>query len=47
MEGEKVVSPKHKEFDPEDFEYLMTRWGKKIRFCSEGDMRWGLFLAYK
>ena len=36
-----------KEFDPEDYEYLMTRWGRKIRFCFEGDMRWGMFLARK
>ncbi len=33
------------EFDEDDYEYLITRWDKKIRFCERGDLKWGLFVA--
>jgi phosphoethanolamine N-methyltransferase len=33
------------EFEPADFDHLMERWDAKIRFCRDGDMKWGLFVA--
>lgn len=36
-----------RDFDEADYEYLMTRWDRKVRFCVEGDLKWGLFLAGK
>lgn len=35
------------EFSLEDYEYLDTRWKKKIKFCQAGDFRWGFFIAQK
>jgi phosphoethanolamine N-methyltransferase len=36
-----------REYDESDYRYLSERWEKKIRFCREGDFRWGLFIASK
>jgi phosphoethanolamine N-methyltransferase len=36
-----------REYDLEDYEYLMTRWDQKIAFCRAGELRWGLFVARK
>eukprot|EP01103_Thecamoeba_quadrilineata_P009203 TRINITY_DN18923_c0_g1_i1.p1 TRINITY_DN18923_c0_g1~~TRINITY_DN18923_c0_g1_i1.p1 ORF type:complete len:262 (-),score=55.00 TRINITY_DN18923_c0_g1_i1:146-931(-) len=36
-----------KEFPVSDYEYLMTRWAKKVRMVGDGDMKWGLFLGTK
>ena len=35
------------EFDEDDYDYLITRWDKKIRFCERGDLKWGLFVAVR
>lgn len=35
------------EYEQHDFDYLMNRWDSKIRFCEQGDMKWGLFIAQK
>lgn len=35
------------EFDEQDYDYLVTRWDSKLRFCREGDFRWGLFIAHR
>jgi phosphoethanolamine N-methyltransferase len=33
------------EYDEQDYRYLVSRWDSKLRFCREGDFRWGLFIA--
>lgn len=35
------------EYDEADYQYLVERWHKKIKFCREGGFRWGLFIARK
>ena len=35
------------DFTEDDFDYLVNRWDKKIRFCEQGDLIWGLFIAEK
>jgi phosphoethanolamine N-methyltransferase len=30
-----------------DYTYLATRWDKKLKFCRDGEFRWGLFIARK
>lgn len=30
-----------------DYAYLSTRWDKKLKFCRDGEFRWGLFIARK
>jgi SAM-dependent methyltransferase len=30
-----------------EFKFLRERWDKKIRFCEQGDLRWGKFTARK
>jgi phosphoethanolamine N-methyltransferase len=34
-----------RDYDESDYDYLITRWDSKLRFCKEGDFRWGLFMA--
>lgn len=34
-------------FSEEDLNYLVDRWAMKVRFCREGDMKWGIYLASK
>jgi hypothetical protein len=34
-----------REFDESDYDYLINRWDKKIRFCERGNLKWGLFVA--
>ena len=36
-----------REFNENDFDYLMNRWDRKIRFCEQGDLKWALFIAKK
>ena len=36
-----------REFTENDFDYLVNRWVKKIQFCEQGDLIWGLFIAEK
>ena len=36
-----------REFGEDDYDYLITRWDKKIRFCERGDLKWGLFVAMR
>jgi phosphoethanolamine N-methyltransferase len=36
-----------REFTENDFDYLVNRWNKKIQFCEQGDLIWGLFIAEK
>ena len=36
-----------REFNENDFDYLMNRWEKKIRFCEQGDLKWALCIAKK
>ena len=35
------------DFDEADYRYLVERWEMKTRFCRQGDLRWGLFVARK
>lgn len=35
------------EFDEADYQYLVGRWEKKLKFSRQGDLRWGLFIAQK
>ena len=35
------------DLDPEDRDYLAARWERKIRWCSDGDMKWGHFHALR
>lgn len=35
------------EFEPSDYDYLVSRWDRKIAFCRSGELRWGLFVAQK
>ncbi len=32
-------------FSESDLNYLLERWQMKVRFCRDGDMKWGNFLA--
>jgi phosphoethanolamine N-methyltransferase len=34
-------------FSDADLNYLVERWVMKIRFCRDGDMKWGIYLASK
>jgi phosphoethanolamine N-methyltransferase len=34
-------------FSDADLGYLIDRWAMKIRFCRDGDMKWGIYLASK
>ncbi|MBI4853474.1 MAG: methyltransferase domain-containing protein [Acidobacteria bacterium] len=34
-------------YTQDDYDYLDTRWKNKIKFCKDGDFRWGLFIAQK
>jgi phosphoethanolamine N-methyltransferase len=34
-------------FTDTDLNYLVERWAMKIRFCRDGDMKWGIYLASK
>ena len=36
-----------REFDENDYGYLIDRWDKKLRLCDCGDLKWGLFVATK
>ena len=36
-----------RECSESDFDYLVNRWLKKIQFCEQGDLIWGLFIAVK
>ena len=36
-----------REFNENDFDYLMNRWDRKIRFCEQGDLKWALCIARK
>lgn len=36
-----------KEFTRDDYDYLMSRWEMKIRFCREGELKWGQVIAEK
>ena len=36
-----------RECDENDYDYLIDRWDKKIRFCERGDFKWGLFVAMR
>ena len=36
-----------REFDENDYDYLINRWDKKIRFCERDDLKWGLFVAMR
>jgi phosphoethanolamine N-methyltransferase len=31
----------------DDYAYLSSRWDKKLKFCRDGEFRWGLFIARK
>ncbi len=33
------------DYTEEDYDYLINRWDSKLKFCREGDFRWGLFIA--
>jgi len=35
------------DWSEDDYAYLVNRWKKKQKFCADGDLRWGLFLARK
>jgi len=35
------------EFTEEDYDYLVNRWNKKILFCEQNNLTWGLFIATK
>jgi len=35
------------EYEQIDYDYLMARWDEKISVCALGDLKWGLFIAYK
>jgi phosphoethanolamine N-methyltransferase len=32
-------------FSEADLNYLIDRWAMKVRFCRQGDMNWGVYLA--
>ena len=34
-------------FSEADLKYLVDRWQMKVRFCRDGDMKWGNYLATK
>jgi phosphoethanolamine N-methyltransferase len=34
-------------FTDSDLNYLVERWAMKLRFCRDGDMKWGIYLASK
>jgi phosphoethanolamine N-methyltransferase len=34
-------------FSDADLNYLVDRWAMKVRFCHDGDMKWGIYLASK
>ncbi len=34
-------------YNDDDYVYLSTRWEKKLKFCRDGEFRWGLFIARK
>ena len=34
-------------FSEADLNYLVERWAMKVRFCTAGDMKWGIYLATK
>jgi len=36
-----------REFNENDFDYLMNRWDSKIAFCEQGDFKWALCIAQK
>ena len=36
-----------RDFAQADFDYLVNRWLKKIQFCEEGHLVWGVFTADK
>jgi phosphoethanolamine N-methyltransferase len=36
-----------RDFSQSDLDHLVERWNKKIRFCENGDLKWGLFIARK
>jgi len=35
------------DLDPEDRDYLVARWERKIRWCQRGEMRWAHFRAQR
>jgi phosphoethanolamine N-methyltransferase len=48
QEQEELVDDREaflRDFDESDYDYLIDRWDKKIRFCERGDLKWGLFVA--
>jgi len=52
LEKEREQLIRHKaeflaDFDEADYRYLVERWEMKTRFCRQGDLRWGLFVARK
>jgi phosphoethanolamine N-methyltransferase len=50
QEQERLVNDREaflREFDENDYGYLINRWDKKIRFCERDDLKWGLFVAMK
>ncbi len=34
-------------FSDADLKYLVDRWAMKIRFCRDGDMKWGIYRAFE
>ena len=34
-------------YSESDYDYLMARWEKKIRYCEQGDLTWALCIAKK
>jgi phosphoethanolamine N-methyltransferase len=49
-ESERLVAHRDhflQSFTEEDLNYLVERWRMKVRFCRDGDMKWGIYLAAK
>jgi phosphoethanolamine N-methyltransferase len=47
-ESERLVSRRDEflaSFSEEDLNYLLERWAMKVRFCQDGDMKWGIYQA--
>ena len=50
QEKEQLVDSREvflREFGENDYDYLIDRWDKKIRFCERGDFKYGLFVAMR
>jgi len=44
---EKIKEEFLKDCSIEDFDYLISRWVKKVRMVDDGDFKWGLFIGTK